>query len=476
MQRRGVASDGVPLTIASSTIIGSKTPVVSGEFGPIRTVGVEVTGAMPAKARFELRTSTVMGGDVRDICADYRCGSNGVAISAPIDSAIEGNALIRGSFASSGYGAVGVRITNASSHSIRGNALIAAGNVIGSDTIPSAAVAVVGSDTAPATIAVEENTLLAGTPDPAWSAPRPTGFYGRNVVATIRHNGRIAGGNGPYPVGVLVERGKTPNVLTILDNVIDSGSNHGDGLDIAGASGRVERNVINGCQLPDKNGSPNPRCFAATSSTVGSQGLIVDWDYGTVVANNFIFARQTACRLGFSPPDWKAPLAVTFSGNTCIALGPSASDRDPVVALELAPGFTGSPFIGNNVLDGKTIGFLHDSSYQNAKPKETYTFVSNALVPRGQACQAQVYLPPNICFANATALNAQNNPSQVIAGNVSIDPRYADPSGPLSPASFRLDASCSLRRMGRPVSSVPKDFEQALRSATAPTIGPNECR
>lgn len=478
--RVAIASDSVPLTLESSDVVGSTQAIESGYFGPTRTSGVEVTGTFPSGSHIDVKKNQrIAGGDVQDPCFDWRCGSFGVNITAEVDSAIEDNTLLRGAYAQSGFGAQAVHVHNGAATSIRRNAALVGGNGLGSETLPTAGVDVSGTDTGRATIALEDNTLVAGTPDESGASGSPTGFHGKNVIATIHHNARIVGGYGGVATGLWIERafGAEPNEATITDNTIDGGTYYGTGLELTGALARVERNVVHACELPDAKGVPAPKCLAATNLDVGKRGLFVDWDSGSVIANNYVFSRETACILG-GPSDVtgnpRPTLPVSFVYNTCVAFGPAWRDDYPVVALVLGSSFTDVPLIANNVLDGVDGAFAHDSSYQNAAPTEGYRFLDNDLVPHGQACLANVYLPGQLCYPTVSSLPAKSNATQTLVGNVSLDPKYAHPNDARGAASFHLDSSCALAGLATPIPSVSTDFENGARTST-PAIGPAEC-
>lgn len=473
--RRGVFSAGVPLVLSTSKIIGSRTPVEYGYFGPVRTVGVEITGTFPSGARIDLvKNAEIVGGDVSRSCEDWRCASAGIAVDADVDTLIEENALIRGSYDKTGFAAKAIQIVSGATHTIRKNARIVAGTVFGQDGGASSGIDVVGRDTQRATVIVEDNVLVGGAPDAGMFAHTGVGFHGMHVIATVRNNGRLVGGFGWYPKGVWIERGATPNEVTITNNTIDGGSRGSTGLLLAGAKGRVERNTVHACELPDPaTGQPAAECAEATNLTTGNRGLVVDWDHGTVVANNYVFAREVACSLGRGtvPGDVRSPLAVSFVHNACIATGPSWRSDSPVVAFVLSE-YTGRPLIANNILDGKDYAFLQPAS----EPQYEYALLHNALVPRGQSCLAYVYLPGQQCYASASDLNARSNaPLQQVAGNVSLDPGYASPAAKTA-AGYHLDASCALGGRGTsvPAASVTADWDGDARHAT-PTIGPDEC-
>ena len=487
--RAGIASAGVPIEIETSTVAGSKTPVVYGSLkGPYNVAGIDLTGTFPAGTVIHIHDNVeLVGGDVRSPCFDSTCGSAAIRIGALVDSIIEHNTLVRGAWAWSGFSTDAIRINQAGTHQISQNDTIEAG--IQGGVGAGIRVVSVGPSTV-TDVFVEDNTLIAGTIT-SGSSDTPVGFYGEGVNATITGNARIVGGYGPYPYGIRIERSRaTPagpysnvvNVVNIQGNFIDGGTNGANGVRSVYASGSIRENVIQACGIWD-NGQPAPGCKVTNTSV----GLHVEADNGTLVANNYVFggytSRTRACRLGcFIQNGCDYRNAVTFVHNTCAATQVNYPNTSmSTYALQLAnPAAADCPVVANNILDAQGAAsnvhaFYHFDPMAGVPPTECYHFENNDMVPRNLSCLAYVQFLGQVCFPSAAQLDAKGNAVQQVANNVDLDPLYVA-EDIMSPdaAGYHLDPASPLNGLGLPLPPVTTDFDGDARDPSFPTPGADE--
>jgi hypothetical protein len=490
--RRGIVSQGVPLVLESSDVSGSLAAVeLGGVTGPYSLTGVELTGTFPTGAKVQIRSNTrIVGGDALQPCLEYRCGGGGVVFNARVDSVIEKNQLVQGSYATSGFDADGVRINQGGTHLIQDNATIAGGGQADANEMFTGVRVVSAGDTV-ANVTLKNNTLVVGVPSASLASSDAIGFYGEGVNATIANNTRILGGWGYNSIGVWIVHSHNAdrtlstvqNQVTITGNTIDGGTRSGYGVNLASQTATVTGNLIRACGIETDAGQPDPNC----KTTATSVGLQVTGDTNSLIANNYIFggytSEATACKVGCFQKNCLPQLSTSFVNNLC-AVASTAYSYTTVSATALDLGMPPSgdcPLIANNILDasgtaGTVFVLSHLDPMGNSQPTECYKLLNNDLVPNGLACEAEVLLPPKACFASATTLNAAGNTVQQISGNRDVAPGYATPNlANPSAAGYHLSSACALGGLGAPVTAPTVDYDNHPRSGTAPTIGPDEC-
>jgi hypothetical protein len=454
---------------------------------------VELTGTFPPGTTIHFQANQeIIGGDSVNPCFNYQCGGAAILFNAALDSVIEQNQTIRGAYAATGYPMDGIRINAGGTHLIQGNDTIEAGNDASGNWAITAGVYAASLGTTITNVTLQQNTLLAGNAS-GTSGGHPCGFRGEGVNATIVDNTRILGGYGSNPIGVSIARSRTTpngpyssvvNDVTIQGNTIDGGVSGATGLWAVYTTGTITDNLVHTCGLSQTNGQPVARCTDGATS----QGLVMETDQGTLVANNYVFgghtSNTTACRVGCytNSAGCAFGIGTTFVDNTCVAHLTDTSSAASAKALVLGNPLTGQcPLIANNLLDasgpaGTVRSFEHLDPMKSPPPQECYQFFNNDLAPRGLTCAAYVLFLGKVCYANAGELNLKGNAVQQIAGNVSSTPGYvAEDYLAQTPAGYHLDATCALGGLGTAYPPVATDYDGNPRDPVHPAIGADEC-